>query len=62
MAAAGRVLVYGGKGALGSVIVDQFKAKNWVRSVDKFCDERPRRMFRILSVCLVGGIDRPISK
>lgn len=28
--AAGRVLVYGGKGALGSVIVSHLKAKNWV--------------------------------
>ncbi|TMS32741.1 hypothetical protein L596_000546 [Steinernema carpocapsae] len=33
--AAGRVLVYGGKGALGSVIVDYFKAKQfWTVSVD----------------------------
>ena len=28
--AAGRVLVYGGKGALGSVIVSHLKAKDWV--------------------------------
>lgn len=26
----GRVFVYGGKGALGSVCISQFKAKNWV--------------------------------
>jgi dihydropteridine reductase len=26
-----KVLVYGGKGALGSAIVQYFKAKNWVR-------------------------------
>lgn len=25
-----RVLVYGGKGALGSVVVSHFKARNWV--------------------------------
>ena len=28
--AASRVLVYGGKGALGSAVVSHFKAKNWV--------------------------------
>lgn len=27
---AGRVLVYGGRGALGSTIVSYFKAQNWV--------------------------------
>lgn len=26
----GRVIVYGGKGALGSTCVSQFKAQNWV--------------------------------
>lgn len=26
----GRVIVYGGKGALGSVCISQFKAQNWV--------------------------------
>ncbi|GFT54528.1 hypothetical protein NPIL_694781 [Nephila pilipes] len=32
---AGRVLVYGGKGALGSTIVSHFKARNWwVGSID----------------------------
>lgn len=30
MAAAGRVLVYGGKGALGSQCVRYFKSRNWV--------------------------------
>lgn len=30
MAAAGRVLVYGGRGALGSQCVQYFKARNWV--------------------------------
>ena len=30
MAVSSRVIVYGGKGALGSVIVNYFKAKNWV--------------------------------
>jgi len=35
MAHAGRVLIYGGKGALGSVLVNSFKAKNyWVGSID----------------------------
>jgi hypothetical protein len=29
--AAGRVVVYGGKGALGSVIVNYFKSKSWVK-------------------------------
>ena len=27
----GRVLVYGGKGALGATCVAHFKSKNWVR-------------------------------
>ena len=27
---AGRIFVYGGKGALGSVCVSKFKAENWV--------------------------------
>ena len=32
-----RVLVYGGKGALGSTVVSTFKAKNWVMScTDRF--------------------------
>ncbi len=30
MAAANRVLVYGGKGALGSACVHYFKSKGWV--------------------------------
>ncbi|KAL4232090.1 hypothetical protein ACF0H5_009666 [Mactra antiquata] len=35
MALSGRVLVYGGRGALGSVIVSSFKSKNfWVGSID----------------------------
>ncbi|XP_057305682.1 dihydropteridine reductase-like isoform X2 [Hydractinia symbiolongicarpus] len=35
MAAAKRVLIYGGKGALGAVCVQSFKAKNfWVCSID----------------------------
>lgn len=29
---ASRVLVYGGKGALGSAVVSYFKGKNWVRA------------------------------
>jgi len=33
MSLAGRVLVYGGKGALGSVIVSSFKAKNYVSTL-----------------------------
>ena len=28
---ASRVLVYGGRGALGSAVVDFFKSKSWVR-------------------------------
>merc|ERR1711862_587687 len=33
--AASRVIVYGGKGALGTVIVDHFKSQNWwVCSID----------------------------
>merc|ERR1711962_1656360 len=42
MAASGasRVLVYGGKGALGSVIVSHFKSKGWwVCSMDLFPNE-----------------------
>ena len=30
MSVTGRILVYGGKGALGSVIVSTFKSKNYV--------------------------------
>jgi len=30
MAAPGRVIVYGGKGALGSTIVNFFRSKSWV--------------------------------
>ncbi|CAI8029476.1 Dihydropteridine reductase [Geodia barretti] len=38
--AAGRVLVYGGKGALGSTVVSTFKSKSWwVLSVDLFANE-----------------------
>ena len=33
MALAGRILVYGGKGALGSVIVSAFKSKNYVGNI-----------------------------
>ncbi|WAR22091.1 DHPR-like protein [Mya arenaria] len=41
MALAGRILVYGGKGALGSVIVSSFKAKNyWVGSIDLVPNEQ----------------------
>ena len=28
---ASRVLVYGGRGALGSAVIDFFKSKSWVR-------------------------------
>ena len=31
MASAARVLIYGGKGALGAACVSFFKSKNWVR-------------------------------
>ena len=34
--AAGRVLVYGGKGALGATCVSYFKSKNWVSRVLSF--------------------------
>jgi hypothetical protein len=30
MATGGKVLVYGGRGALGSVIIDYFRQNNWV--------------------------------
>lgn len=30
----GKVLIYGGKGALGSVCVNTFKAKNWVSTMN----------------------------
>ncbi|KAL1439241.1 hypothetical protein MTO96_010278 [Rhipicephalus appendiculatus] len=40
MATAGRVVVYGGKGALGSAIVSFFRQKQWwVASVDHFPNE-----------------------
>ncbi len=32
-----RVLVYGGKGALGSAVVNMFKTKNWVSYLDCMC-------------------------
>lgn len=32
----GRVLVYGGKGALGAVCVSQFKSSNWVCKILDF--------------------------
>lgn len=41
MSVAGRVLVYGGKGALGSVCVNHLKAKNfWVGSIDLMPNEQ----------------------
>ncbi|XP_076104633.1 dihydropteridine reductase-like [Mytilus galloprovincialis] len=41
MALAGKILVYGGKGALGSVCVSHFKAKNyWVGSIDLMPNEQ----------------------
>ncbi|XP_052101838.1 dihydropteridine reductase-like [Mytilus californianus] len=41
MALAGRILVYGGKGALGSACVTHFKAKNyWVGSIDLMPNEQ----------------------
>lgn len=41
MALAGRILVYGGKGALGSACVSHFKAKNyWVGSIDLMPNEQ----------------------
>ena len=40
MASLPRVLIYGGKGALGSTCISHFKAKNWwVASVDLFPNE-----------------------
>ena len=36
MSFSGRVLVYGGKGALGSACVQHFKSKNWVSSSCSF--------------------------
>ncbi|GAB1605820.1 dihydropteridine reductase-like [Argonauta hians] len=40
MAVQGRVLVYGGKGALGSTCVSYFKSKNyWVGSIDRMDNE-----------------------
>lgn len=41
MSGSGRILVYGGKGALGSVIVSTFKSKNyWVGSLDLVPNEQ----------------------
>ncbi|XP_060575835.1 dihydropteridine reductase-like isoform X2 [Ruditapes philippinarum] len=41
MALSGRILVYGGKGALGSVIVNYFKKENyWVGSIDLVPNEQ----------------------
>ena len=38
MALAGRIIVYGGKGALGTVIVNAFKAKNYVCNIFNLSD------------------------
>lgn len=35
--AAGRVVIYGGRGALGAAVVSFFKNKNWVSLMN--CDE-----------------------
>lgn len=41
MSQVGKVLVYGGKGALGSVVVSTFKARNyWVGSIDLMPNEQ----------------------
>ena len=40
MAVTSRVIVYGGKGALGSVIVNYFKSKNWVSEIKCACEGR----------------------
>lgn len=38
---AGRILVYGGKGALGASVVSHFKSKNWwVASIDMNSNEQ----------------------
>lgn len=37
----GRVLVYGGKGALGSVVVNFFKSKNFVSAPQKYLQDIP---------------------
>ncbi|XP_040453408.1 dihydropteridine reductase isoform X2 [Falco naumanni] len=52
MAAAGRVLVYGGRGALGSQCVRYFKSRNWVTTeVGKLLGEE--KVDAIL--CVAGG-------
>ena len=59
MAACGRVIVYGGKGALGSTIVKFFRSKSWVcvifpeigmyRFANEFC---------LRSVSMITGVAR----
>jgi hypothetical protein len=33
----GKVLVYGGRGALGSAVIDFFKKANWVKMICLLC-------------------------
>ena len=52
MAAASRVLVYGGKGALGSVVVSHFKAKNWVGAAS---------LSGVVWGCFCGKLQAPLT-
>lgn len=47
MSFSGRVLVYGGKGALGSACVQHFKSKNWVSSS---CSFEPLQTLQVLQI------------
>ena len=48
---AGRVLVYGGKGALGSAIVNHFKSNNWVRRCSTYLWQKAPGLDTEISVC-----------
>ena len=45
MASQFRVVVYGGKGALGAAIVDHFKSCNWVSKDSNTCMVSRDRIF-----------------
>lgn len=47
----GRVLVYGGKGALGSVVVNFFKSQNFVSSFDVFQLSKLVKKFLLIHYC-----------
>jgi len=57
----GRVIVYGGKGALGSVCVSQFKSQNWVSKrnsqISYFCIQYTIKCAVSLLINLISCIE-----